>query len=121
MPVEVVAGVRSAFAAVQVVHGDEALSSSALAVHMGVSPLAEIAGAALAAGVDPGTPAAIVENGTTATQRATRAPHARVATVAAEVGVRSPAVIVPDAVAADGLLDAPADTRLTHDRVTLAP
>lgn len=147
VPVEVVAGVSSAFAAplaagiplthrgtvaaVQVVHGHEALSSSALAglressltlvVLMGVSLLAEMAGAALAAGVDPATPVAIVENGTTAAQRVTRAPLARIATVAAEVGVRSPAVIVLGAVAAEGLLDAPADTRLTHDRVTLAP
>ena len=88
---------------------------------MGVSLLAEMAGAALAAGVDPATPVAIVENGTTATQRVTRAPLARIAAVAAEVGVRSPAVIVLGAVAAEGLLDAPADTRLTHDRVTLAP
>ena len=88
---------------------------------MGVSLLAKMAGAAPAAGVNPATPAAIVENATTATQRVTRAPLARIATVAAEVGVRAPAVIVLDAVAADGLLDAPADTRLTHDRVTLAP
>jgi uroporphyrin-III C-methyltransferase/precorrin-2 dehydrogenase/sirohydrochlorin ferrochelatase len=95
---------RGAFAAVQVVHGHEALSSSALA-----------------AGLDPATRVAIVENGTTAAQRVTRAPLARIATVAAETGVRSPAVIVLGAVAAEGLLDAPADTRLTHDRVTLAP
>ena len=146
VPVEVVAGVSSAFAAplaagiplthrgtvaaVQVVHGHEALSSSALAglressltlvVLMGVSLLAETAAAALAAGVDPQTPVAIVENGTTPTQRVTRAPLARIATVAAEVRVRSPAVIVLGAVAAEGLLDAPADTRPTHDRVTLA-
>ena len=122
---------RSTVAAVQVVHGHEALSSSALAalressltlvVLMGVSLLAEMAGAALAAGVDPATPVAIVENGTTATQRVTRAPLARIAAVAAEVGVRSPAVIVLGAVAAEGLLDAPLDTRLTHDRATLAP
>lgn len=147
VPVEVVPGVSSAFAApaaagiplthrgtvaaVQVVHGHEALSSSALAglressltlvVLMGVSLLAEMAGAALAAGVDPATPVAIVENGTTAAQRVTRAPLGRIAAVAAEVGVRSPAVIVLGAVAAEGLLDPPPDTRLTHVRVTLAP
>lgn len=46
---------------------------------------------------------------------------AKMAGAAPAVGVRSPAVLVLDAVAADGLLDAPADTRLTHDRVTLAP
>ncbi|HEX5331730.1 MAG TPA: uroporphyrinogen-III C-methyltransferase [Cellulomonas sp.] len=146
VPVEVVAGVSSAFAAplaagiplthrgtvaaVQVVHGHEALSSSALAglressltlvVLMGVSLLAEMAAAALAAGVDPQTPVAIVENGTMPAQRITRAPLARIAAVAAEVGVRSPAVIVLGAVAAEGLLDAPADTRPTHARVTLA-
>ena len=141
--VEVVPGVSSAFgvpaaagiplthrgtvAAVQVVHGNEALSDAALAglreaaltlvILMGVSTLGETARSALAAGVDPATPVAIVEHGTTPEQRVTRAPLDEIARVAAELGVRSPAVIVIGAVAAAGLLDP--DLAMTIGRATV--
>lgn len=131
VPVEVVPGVSSALAtpaaagipvthrgttaAFHVVNGHAGLDEAALTVLrersatlvvlMGVSVLAELVGTALAAGVDPGTPVAIVEEGTTARQRVTRDRLDAIAARAQAVGVRAPAVIVVGAVAAAGLLD----------------
>ena len=104
-------GVTTSF---QVLSGHEGLTPSArqvlldratLVVLMGVSMLATIAADALAQGVDPDLPVAIVENGATPRQRVTRAPLAAIAARAAEVGVLAPAVIVFGLVAAPGLLD----------------
>jgi uroporphyrin-III C-methyltransferase/precorrin-2 dehydrogenase/sirohydrochlorin ferrochelatase len=132
VPVEVVPGVSSALAtpaaagipvthrgttaAFHVVNGHAGLDQAALTVLrersatvvvlMGVSVLAELVGTALAAGVDPATPVAIVEEGTTARQRVTRDRLDAIAGRAQAVGVRAPAVIVVGAVAAPGLLDA---------------
>ncbi|WP_432511793.1 uroporphyrinogen-III C-methyltransferase [Kineococcus sp. SYSU DK001] len=120
--VDVVPGVTSAFAvpaaagipvthrglsrSVTVVSGHERIDAEALArldgtlvVLMGVTMLPSIAEGLLAAGKDPSTPVAIVENGWRAGQRTTRAPLERIAAVAAQRGVRNPAVIVIGAVA----------------------
>lgn len=85
--------------------------STTLVVLMGVATLARMVDGALAAGVDPALPVAIIENGTGPSQRTTRAPLARIAAAAAAAGVRNPAVIVIGAVAASGLLDAPTSMR----------
>lgn len=108
---------RGTVGAVHVMNGHDGWSSAALTglrdasctvvVLMGVTVLADLAAEAVAAGVDPRTPVAVVEDGTLPTQRVTRAPLAEVAARAAEVGVRAPAVLVVGAVAAAGLLDAP--------------
>ncbi|WP_459643126.1 uroporphyrinogen-III C-methyltransferase [Kineococcus sp. NUM-3379] len=126
--VDVVPGVTSAFAvpaaagipvthrglsrAVTVTTGHETLDHATLArldgtlvVLMGVSTLPELAAGLLEHGKEPATPVAVVENGCTPRQRTTRAPLADIARVAAERGVRAPAVIVIGAVAAMG--DAP--------------
>lgn len=104
-------GVARAFA---VATGHEALAPSTLAllreggttlvVLMGVAMLEAIADAALAAGADPRLPVAVVEEGTTPRQRVVRGPLAGIAGIAAEAGVRSPAVIVVGEVARFGLL-----------------
>lgn len=131
VPVEVVPGVTSALAApalagvpathrgtstaVHVTHGHGGLDAAALAVLadgaatlvvlMGVASLPRIVEQSLAAGADPTTPVAVVEEGSTVRQRVTRAPLQQVAEAAAQVGVRAPAVIVLGGVAAAGLLD----------------
>ena len=81
--------------------------SGTVVVLMGVSMLPEVVRQALAAGVLPTTPVAIVENGTLETQRVTRAPLEGITAAAAEVGVRPPAVIVLGDVAATDLLEHP--------------
>ncbi|WP_104431271.1 uroporphyrinogen-III C-methyltransferase [Kineococcus xinjiangensis] len=121
--VDVVPGVTSAFAvpaaagipvthrglsrSVTVVSGHEDLDHETLArlegtlvVLMGVSTLPALAAGLLARGKDPATPVAVVESGWTPRQRTTRAPLAQIAAVAAERGVRAPAVVVVGAVAA---------------------
>ncbi|MFA4841389.1 MAG: uroporphyrinogen-III C-methyltransferase, partial [Agrococcus sp.] len=104
-------GVARAFT---VATGHEALAPSVLAqmrsrdatvvVLMGVAMLERIADAALAIGVDPALPVAIVEEGTTARQRVVRGPLAAIARIAQETAVVSPAVIVVGEVARFGLL-----------------
>ncbi|WP_456788791.1 uroporphyrinogen-III C-methyltransferase [Cellulomonas sp. P5_C5] len=131
VPVEVIPGVSSAFAApaaagiplthrgtvgaVHVMNGHDGWSSAALTglrdgsctvvVLMGVSALATLATEALDAGADPATPVALVEEGTLPGQRVTRARLDDVVDVAAAAGVKAPAVIVLGAVAAAGLLE----------------
>jgi uroporphyrin-III C-methyltransferase/precorrin-2 dehydrogenase/sirohydrochlorin ferrochelatase len=130
VPVEVVPGVSSALAVpaaagiplthrgvtgtFQVVNGHDGLTPAALevlrehgtlVVLMGVSVLPDLVRQALAAGIDPALPVALVERGTTARQRVTRARLDEVAARAAEVKVRAPAVVVLGAVAAPDLLE----------------
>jgi uroporphyrin-III C-methyltransferase/precorrin-2 dehydrogenase/sirohydrochlorin ferrochelatase len=81
--------------------------SGTVVVLMGVSMLPEIVRQALASGVAPTTPVAVVENGTLETQRVTRAPLDGIAVAAAQAGVRAPAVIVLGDVAAADLLETP--------------
>lgn len=130
VPVEVVPGVSSALSvpalagiplthrgvttSFHVLSGHEGLTAAArqvlldgatLVVLMGVSTLPAMVAQALAAGVEPDLPVAVVEDGATPRQRVTRAALADVVARCAEVGVRAPAVIVLGRVAAEGLLD----------------
>lgn len=130
VPVTVLPGVSSALAvpgaagiplthrgtvdAVHVMNGHGGWSAAALTglrevtctvvVMMGVSSLGRLVAEALAAGVDPATPAAVVENGTLPGQRVTRAALADLPAVAAERRVQAPAVVVLGRVASEGLL-----------------
>jgi len=132
IPVEVVPGVSSALAVptlagIPLIHravahtlvvttGHDGLDPAAraavghqgatLVVLMGVSPLRRIAGDAIESGADPETPVAIVERGSTPTQRTTYGRLNTIAGRAEAVGVPAPAVIVIGAVAADGFLSA---------------
>ncbi|NAZ78257.1 uroporphyrinogen-III C-methyltransferase, partial [Kineococcus sp. T13] len=115
--VEVVPGVTSAFSvpaaagvpvthrglsrSVTVVSGHDAVDAQALArldgtivLLMGVTLLPRTAADLVAAGKDPATPVAIVEDGWRASQRTTRGTLADIAATAAARGVRSPAVVV---------------------------
>jgi uroporphyrinogen III methyltransferase/synthase len=65
-----------------------------LCVLMGVERLAAIAARLIEAGRPPGTPAAVVEQGTTPAQRVVRADLATIADEASRAGIRAPAVIV---------------------------
>ncbi|MFS0705229.1 uroporphyrinogen-III C-methyltransferase [Cellulomonas sp. 179-A 9B4 NHS] len=131
VPVTVLPGVSSAFAApaaagiplthrgtvgaVHVMNGTDGWSAAALTglrdasctvvVLMGVGALPGLAAHALADGVPPSTPVAVVEEATLGGQRVTRAPLDGIVGVAAAAGVRAPAVIVLGAVAAPGLLE----------------
>ena len=82
-------------------------AGSTLVILMGVSALPRICEAAIAHGVRPDLPVAIVEDGSTSLQRVTRATLATAAQVAATTTVRPPAIIVVGAVAAPGFLDDP--------------
>jgi uroporphyrin-III C-methyltransferase len=86
--------------------------TATLVVLMGVRSLGAIVAQCLAAGADPGTPVAMVENGSTPEQRVTRSRLDKAADVAAARGVRSPAVVVIGWVAAAGLLEATSERRL---------
>lgn len=127
--VEVVPGVTSAFSvpaaagipvthrglsrSVTVVSGHEDVDAEVLAkldgtvvFLMGVTMLPRLSAGLVAAGKSPETPVAIVENGWSADQRTTRGTLADIAGIAAERGVRAPAVIVVGAVAGlEGLAD----------------
>lgn len=61
---------------------------------MGLEALPRIVGGLLEAGMDPQTPAALVENGTLPSQRCCRAPLASLAERAAELDIHSPALIL---------------------------
>jgi uroporphyrin-III C-methyltransferase/precorrin-2 dehydrogenase/sirohydrochlorin ferrochelatase len=63
-------------------------------VLMGLRHLAEIAAVLVAGGRDPATPAAVVQEGTTARQRVVRAPLGALAAAATDAGLRAPALIV---------------------------
>ncbi|RYV49656.1 uroporphyrinogen-III C-methyltransferase [Pengzhenrongella frigida] len=78
--------------------------SATLVILMGVAVLGELVADALAHGADPATPVAIIEDGTGAHERVTRAPLDAIVDRARLAGVRSPAVIVIGDVAAPGLL-----------------
>jgi uroporphyrin-III C-methyltransferase len=86
--------------------------TATLVVLMGVRSLGAIVAQSLAAGADPGTPVAMVENGSTPEQRVTRARLDEAAAVATARGVRSPAVVVIGRVAAAGLLEGANERRL---------
>ncbi|WP_199538944.1 uroporphyrinogen-III C-methyltransferase [Desertihabitans brevis] len=124
--VEVVPGVSSALAVpalagvpvthrglsrgVWVEHGHGRLSEAAVAavrdgaatlvVLMGMANLDQHVADLLAGGADPGTPAAVVERGTTPQERAVRAPLSGLVRAVREQGLRPPAVVVVGAVVA---------------------
>ncbi|MCM0641325.1 uroporphyrinogen-III C-methyltransferase [Cellulomonas wangsupingiae] len=138
VPVTVVPGVSSAFAAaaaagiplthrglvgaVHVMNGTDGWSSAALTglrersctvvVLMGVGALPALVRGALSGGVDPDVPVAVVERATLPDQRVTHAALHEVAAVASARGVRAPAVLVLGDVARPGLLDVPQDERV---------
>jgi len=120
--VDVVPGVTSAFSvpaaagipvthrglsrSVTVVSGHEDVDAQGLArlegtvvFLMGVAALPKLSADLIAAGKPAATPVAIVENGWRAGQRTTRGTLSDIAELAAEHGVRAPAVIVVGAVA----------------------
>ncbi|WP_369794799.1 uroporphyrinogen-III C-methyltransferase [Cellulomonas sp. HZM] len=78
--------------------------ASTVVALMAVSVLPELVSEALAAGVRPDLPVAVVENGSLASQRVTRARLDEVAAEVARVGVRPPAVVVLGEVTDPGLL-----------------
>jgi len=83
-----------------------ALAAGATVVYlMAVSALPDICAAALVAGVSPDLPVAMIEQGSTARERVTRATVATAAEVVVREGVLAPAVVVMGRVAADGFLD----------------
>lgn len=123
IPFEVVPGVTSALAApayagIPVTHRDFASSVHIITGHrrhgepldidfealvrtggtllflMGVSALEEICRGLLDAGMDPATPSAVVERGTTPTQRRVSAPLGELPQRTAEAEIGSPAVII---------------------------
>ena len=67
---------------------------------MGVTALPVIVKGLLEAGMDPGTPAAMVERGTLPGQRRCGAPLAALPDRAAEMGIHSPAIIIVGGVCA---------------------
>ncbi|WP_309053728.1 SAM-dependent methyltransferase, partial [Streptomyces sp.] len=73
-----------------------------LVILMGVDKIGKIAEALVAHGKDPGTPLALVQEGTTAAQRRVDATLATVAEVVRTEDVRPPAVIVIGPVVAEG-------------------
>ncbi|WP_083454831.1 uroporphyrinogen-III C-methyltransferase, partial [Nostocoides japonicum] len=133
IPVEVVPGVGSAVGApatvgiplthrgtvggFHVAHGHAELdaasvacvvdASATLVLLMGVATLPDQVTRLLAAGADPHTPVAVIENATLPAQRVVRAPLSGVVAAADECAVRAPAVVVIGRVADPGLLDAP--------------
>jgi len=80
------------------------LAGATVVVLMGVSALPGIVAAAITAGVDARIPVAVIESGTTAHERVTRAALEDIARIASETGVKPPAVIVIGEVARPGLL-----------------
>ncbi len=83
-----------------------ALSTGATVVLlMAVSALPAICASALAQGVPADLPVAVVEKGSTAHERVTRATVGTAAEVTAAAGVRPPAIVVIGRVAAEGFLD----------------
>ncbi|AXT84976.1 uroporphyrinogen-III C-methyltransferase [Aeromicrobium sp. A1-2] len=116
IPVEVVPGVTSAIgvaaaAGIPVTHRGVARGFSVVTGHeslaalphdrahtivmlMGVKRLAETAGELIAAGHDPETPSALVENGCSVDQRVTVGTLSTIADRAAAVGAKSPAITV---------------------------
>ncbi|SED81122.1 uroporphyrinogen-III C-methyltransferase [Ruania alba] len=78
--------------------------SATLVILMGVSKLASITDQALAAGAAPETPAAVIERGSTPTERITRSTLGDLTEDAHRLGIAAPAIIVIGDVAADDRL-----------------
>lgn len=76
-----------------------------LVLLMAVSSMPAICAAALARGIAADLPVAVIEKGSTAHERVTRASIGTAASVMERVGVRPPAIVVIGRVAAEGFLD----------------
>lgn len=74
-------------------------------VLMGVATLGELVAQALAGGVDPATPAAVVARATLPGERTVRAALADLPAACAAAGIRSPGVVVVGEVSREGFLD----------------
>jgi uroporphyrin-III C-methyltransferase len=109
IPFEVVPGVSSAvavpaYAGIPVTHrGHASALGGTLVVMMGVAALPRITQELLDGGLDPRTPAAVIQQGTVPQQRVVTGTVATIATRAIEAGLRTPAITVIGAVA--GLRD----------------
>jgi len=79
--------------------------------YMGVSTLAEVSAALLAAGMRATTPAAVIEQGTLAGQRSVRGTVADLVAIAKDKGIRPPAIFVIGQVVAHAEALAPLITR----------
>ena len=79
-------------------------SGATVVVLMGVTALPDIVAAGLAGGASSETPVAIIERGTTEDERITRGTLADIVLLAAETGVKPPAIIVIGDVARPDLL-----------------
>ena len=85
-----------------------------LVILMGVAALPDITVRLLAAGLDPATPAAVIQSGATPEQRTVFAPVAHIAERAAEAGIASPAItVIGDTVALASTLDSNTFSRYT--------
>lgn len=82
--------------------------------YMGVSTLAEVTRGLMAAGMDPQTPGAVIEQGTLAGQRSVRAPIADLVAAAQKAQLRPPAIFVI------GRVVAHAEVLAAHDPAPLA-
>jgi uroporphyrin-III C-methyltransferase len=71
-----------------------ASSADTIVVLMGIASLRHIVTELMLGGLDPATPSAVVENGTTPVQRVITAPIQNLPQLAAEANVQPPAVIV---------------------------
>ncbi len=89
-------------------------NGSTVVALMAVTALPEFVDKGIAAGADPLTPVAIIERGTTPTERVTHAPLRDASRIADETAVKPPAVIVIGEVARHGLL-------ASHVAATLRP
>ena len=88
--------------------------------YMGVSNLAEVSAALIAAGMSGTTPAAVIEQGTLPRQRSVRAPLAEIAKVAETSEIRPPAIFVIGQVVAHAeALRSPAPRPLCGARIGL--
>jgi uroporphyrinogen III methyltransferase/synthase len=86
--------------------------------YMGVSTLAEVTRGLMAAGMDPQTPGAVIEQGTLAGQRSVRAPIADLVAAANKAQLRPPAIFVIGRVVAHAeALAAPVPDPLAGKRI----
>jgi len=81
-----------------------------LAIYMGIGRVAAIAGELAGAGFSPDTPFAVVENGSRPEQRVVRGVLSDLSRIAAESGVRSPAVLFVGRSAEASPSEAPGET-----------
>ena len=79
-------------------------NGTTLVLLMGVAALPEVVESATSAGIDVATPVAIIENASLPDQRVTRGRLDTIVRIAAETGVKSPAVIVMGEVAREGFI-----------------